>query len=491
MKRLLGVVGLALALLTGVLVVRTFRLPKPTSQSPAQPAPWGLDPQRSAEHLAGAIRFPTVSMASGAPVDTAAFLGLHRYLADTYPLVTARLERQVVGGLSLLYRWQGTDSSRAPVVLMGHLDVVPVPDEAAPLWSHPPFAGDLADGFVWGRGALDDKVSVVAILEAVESLLESGFQPSRTIYLAFGHDEEVSGRFGARSIVELLAARGVEPFLVLDEGGAIADGLVPGYPGRAAIVGIAEKGYVSLRLSTTEPGGHSSMPPPETAVGRLSRAIVALETHPFPTSLSGPTRAMLEAMAPYLPFGRRLVLANLWLTAPLVVRAMRAEPSSAAMLRTTTAPTMVRAGVKDNVLPPEATAVVNFRILPGETIATVTARVRRIIGDDRVTVALLDSVGVDPSPVSDLASPAYAVVTRSIRQMLPEELLPVLPYLVMGGTDAKYWAPRSDRVFRFLGVPLREGDLERVHGRDERVGVEDFATAIRFFADLIRNADQP
>jgi carboxypeptidase PM20D1 len=489
MKKLIGVILLALLVLAGVLVVRTLMVHSPATERVAAAAPVPVDHEQAAQHLAGAVRFPTVSLSSGGPIDTTAFLGLHQYLADTYPLVTQHLQREAVGGLSLLYTWRGTDSTLPPLVLMGHMDVVPVPTEALGHWTHPPFAGEIADGFVWGRGTLDDKVTVVAVLEAVESLLQQGFQPTRTVYLCFGHDEEVSGRYGARRIVDLLVSRGVKPYLVLDEGGAIAEGLVPGVQGPTAIVGIAEKGYVSLTLTAKATGGHSSMPPRETAVGTLSRAIEALENHPFPLRLTAPVQGLLQAMAPWVPFGRRIALANLWLTRPVVTGAMSATPSTAAMLRTTTAPTMLQAGIKDNVLPPEATAVVNFRILPGETIATVRERVTRTIADDRVTVALLDSTGVDPSPVSDVHSPAYAIVTRSIRQMLPGQTLPVLPYLVMGGTDAKYWAPHSDRVFRFLGVPLKDGDLERVHGTDERVGVDDFATSVGFFTNLIRNAD--
>jgi carboxypeptidase PM20D1 len=266
----------------------------------------------------------------------------------------------------------------------------------------------------------------------------------------------------------------------------MARGVIPGLAGRTAIVGIAEKGYVSLRLRAKAQGGHSSTPPRRTAIGALSRAITALETHPFPSSLDGPTRGTLAAMAPYAPFSKRLVLANLWLTAPLVKRTMRETPLGAALLHTTTSPTMLSAGIKDNVLPPEAAAVVNFRIRPGETIATVTARVRAVIADSMIIVEPLDSVGADPSPVSDVNSTAYTLISETIRGMTPGEQVPVLPYLVMGGTDAKYWGAHTDRAFRFLAVPLGEGDLARVHGVNERVAVADYATSVNFFARLLR-----
>ena len=493
MKRVLLGAGVILLALAAFMMVRTARLPAPAAVAAAAPdatPPIAIDTAAAARDLSGAVRFATVSYASGGPIDTAAFLGLHRYLAQTFPLVHATLRRELVAGLSLVYTWQGTDPALQPVVLMGHMDVVPVPEPNLPEWQHPPFSGDIADGFVWGRGTLDDKITVLSVLEAVEGLLKAGYHPARTIYLTFGHDEEVSGRYGARAIVAKLVAEGVKPALVLDEGGFMGAGIIPGLSRRAALVGIAEKGYVSLRVKAEAPGGHSSMPGDRTAIGALAGAIVRLEAHPFPMALAGPTRGMVEAMAPYLPFPRRFLIANLWLTAPLVSRSLAQSPLGAALLHTTTAPTMLQAGIKDNVLPPEASAVVNFRILPGETIASVTERVRRVVDDSRISVGPLDSVPADPSPVSDVASPAYRLVAGTIEAMAPGEGLPVIPYLVMGGTDSKYWGAHSDRVFRFLAVPLAAGDEKRIHGVNERVAVADLAASIGFFTRLIRGVDK-
>jgi carboxypeptidase PM20D1 len=489
-KRALMGIALAILVIVAVLVMRTLRVAVPAAAPAAEVAGVAFDQTEAARRLAGAIRFATVSWASGAPNDTAAFLGLHDYLEATFPLVHSTLTREAVAGESLLYTWTGRDPSLDPVVLMGHMDVVPVPEENATEWSHLPFAGDIADGFVWGRGTLDDKTTVLSILEAVEGLIREGYQPPRTVYLTFGHDEEVGGRYGARAMVDLLVSRGVHPSLVLDEGGFMASGVIPGLAGRTAIVGIAEKGYISLRLRAQAQGGHSSMPTGRTAVGALSRAITTLEANPFPSSLDGPTRGMLEAMAPWAPFGRRLVLANLWLTAPLVRSNLAASPLGAALTHTTTSPTMLEAGVKDNVLPPEATGVVNFRIRPGETISSVTRRVQDLIADPQIIVEPLDSAGADPSPVSDINSPAYHLIDATIHAMTPGEALPVLPYLVMGGTDAKYWGAHSDRVFRFLAIPLGDGDLERIHGVNERVPVADYASCVNFFARLLRGLDR-
>lgn len=488
MKRVLLVLLAIVAGLGGTMAVRAAMVP-----APQPPAAEGkrvtVDEAMAAQRLSGAVKFATVSLSSGGPIDTAAFLAFHEFLATSFPRVHAALKLEKIAGLSLLYTWTGADASAPPVVLMGHMDVVPVPAPNLKDWTHAPFSGDIADGYVWGRGTMDDKVTVLAVLEAVEDLLARGQRPSRTVYLTFGHDEEVGGRFGARVMVDTLVRRGVKPAMVIDEGGVMANGAIPGVAGLAAVVGIAEKGYLSLRLTSRAEGGHSSMPTSRTAVGALSRAIAALEANQFPFVLDGPTRGMLEAMAPYSSFGRKMILANLWLTAPLVTRALRATPTSAAMLHTTTSPTMLTAGIKDNVLPPEATAVVNFRIRPGETQATVISRVTSVIGDSMITVAPTDSARTDPSPVSSVDSPAFRLISSTVRGMAPGQAVPVLPYLVGGGTDAKYWGPHSSNVYRFLAVPLEQGDISRIHGVNERMSVKGYATAVTFYAQLLQQVD--
>lgn len=489
MKRFFLLVLACVVALVGVMAVRAAQLPSPPPPAPAG-ATIAIDEKVATDRLAGAVRFKTVSYVSGGLIDTAAFLGFHDYLKTAFPLVHSTLKLEKINGLSLLYTWTGIDSSAPPLVLMGHMDVVPVPEPNLPEWKHGPFSGDVAEGYVWGRGTLDDKTTVLAVLEGVEGLLKAGVRPSRTVLLTFGHDEEVGGRFGARAIVDTLVARGVKPALVIDEGGFMATGALPGIKGQAAIVGIAEKGYISLRIKATAKGGHSSMPTQRTAVGALSRAIAALEANPFPSELSGPTRGMLQTMAEYSPFSTKMVLGNLWLTSPLVKGMLSKTPLGAAMLHTTTSPTMLNAGVKDNVLPPEATAVVNFRIAPGETQETVMARVRQVINDSLVTVEPTDSARVNPSPVSDVNSAGYKLVANTIRSMAPGKVIPVIPYLVMGGTDAKYWGDHSSSVFRFLAIPLGEGDESRVHGVNERVRASDYATSVGFFSNLIKGLDQ-
>jgi len=489
MKNIVRVLVGACVLLVVVLVVNTARSTRAATPGAVTPVPVAVDSAGAIARLAAAVKFPTVSFEEGTrPPDSAAFRALHEHLRVSFPLVHKTLTRETVVGLSLLYTWRGTDTTLAPVVLMGHLDVVPVIPGTESQWTQPPFGGVIADNAVWGRGSLDDKVSVLAILEAAEGALRGGFQPKRTIYFAFGHDEEVGGS-GARALKAALLGRGIKPpALVLDEGGAIMPGEMVGAKGTVALVGTSEKGFLSLQLTAKGAGGHSSSPPPHTAIGRLAAAITRLEQSPFPLVLDGPTKAMIEHVRPTLPYGQRLALSNLWLFQPMILRAMASRPASAAMLRTTTAVTMVSGGVKTNVLPIDAKATVNFRIRPGETVASVTERVRRIVADTGIAI---EPVGfhTEPSPVSDPDGAGFTAVEKSLREIFPDPALLVTPYLVIGGTDARNWSDVSAQTFRFIAAPMEADALTRVHGTNERVKVGAYLTAVRFFERLLRNTD--
>ena len=487
-KALLALLGVVLVL-SAVISVRAVRLPS-LQGDPEAPVTIDVDADAAVARFAGAIRIPTISHERVEDTDTAAFLAFHQYLAESYPLVHQRLTRETVADLSLLYTWVGSEPGLEPAVLMGHQDVVPVIPGTEADWSHGPFSGDVADGAVWGRGSMDDKVSVVSILEAVEALLAQGYQPRRTIYLAFGHDEEVGGVRGAAAIARILGERGAEPYaFVLDEGGAIVRDMIPGVEGAVAIVGMAEKGYVNLQLRVDGAGGHSSAPPAQTNIGILAEAISELEEHPFPARFEGASQMMFDYLAPEMSFLPKAVFANLWLFRPAVAWGMARTPQTAAMVRTTTAATIISGGVKANVLPITATAVVNHRIMPGETKETVLARVQEVIDDDRVQVTIHGDEGVDPSPVSDPTGPAFRMLARTIRQVVGGEEVVVAPFLVPGGTDAKYYSGRSTNVFRFIPAVLDAGAMELAHGTDERMPVESYLNSIRFFQQLIRNAD--
>ena len=485
MKKILGGLAAFLLFLAVIVTVRASMLR--SRQVAARPVTdLQVDARAAAEHLAAALRFRTVSRPDGLPAEPDQMAGLDAYLDQAFPRVHAALSREIVNGYSLLYTWRGTDPALPPVLLLSHLDVVPPESAGGRGWTVPPFSGRIAGGWIWGRGALDDKMGVVGALEAVELLLARGYRPRRSVLLAFGHDEEVGGHRGAAVVAALLRRRGVKPELLLDEGGLIGERLIPGLAAPAALIGTAEKGYLSLELAVRAPGGHSSMPPPHTAIGILAAALARLESQPMPARIAGATAESYAFLAPELPFGPRAFLGNLWLFRPLAVRILESSPASNATLRTTTAVTIIQAGVKDNVLPSEARAVVNFRILPGDSIAAVEAHVRRAIADRRVQVSRYGTTATEPSGQSPTAAPGFQLLARTVREVAPGVV--VAPNLLSGATDSRHYATILGVLpYRFVPMRLGAADLARIHGTDERLGIANFAEIVRFYAQLLRN----
>jgi carboxypeptidase PM20D1 len=450
------------------------------------PAGIELDEAASVERLARAIQYRTISYQDPGRFDPEPFLALHRHLEVSFPLVHARLKRELVNDYSLLFTWEGTDPTLKPALFLAHQDVVPTETPDGGDWTQPPYGGVVADGHIWGRGTLDDKGNMLATLEGAERLLASGYHPERTLYFAFGHDEEIGGQDGAVAIAALLAERGVELEFVLDEGMAVLEpGFVPGVAKWIAFIGIAEKGYVTYRLTARHEGGHSSQPTQDSAIGRLARAVVRLEENQMPARLEGPAREMLRHLQPEASAPYGFIYGNLWLFGPMLRGALADSPASNALIRTTTAVTMAEAGTKENILPTEATVTVNHRILPGDTMETVERHVRRTIGDDGIEVRQ-EGWGNDPSPVSPLDSFGMRAIVRTIRETYPEAA--VAPNLVLGGTDSRHFAGLTGAVYRFGPVRFRREDLARVHGKDERIAVEDYLTSIRFYTRILETA---
>ncbi|HKW40388.1 MAG TPA: M20 family peptidase [Gemmatimonadales bacterium] len=477
---LVAFIGLAAAVVTRALGTHS----RQPSVAPVPREP--LDTTALAERLAGAIRFKTISYQDSSRFEPREFDGLHRYLRESFPKTHAALKLEKVNGYGLLYEWTGSDASLAPVVLLAHQDVVPVEPGTEGKWTEPPFEGRIAGGYVWGRGALDDKGSLVAIFEAVEHLLTAGAKPRRSVYLASGYDEEVGGRRGAAQIAATLASRNVHPEFVLDEGGALTSGLIPGIGVPVALVGIAEKGYMTVELVAHAEGGHSSMPPPRTAVGMLADALTRLERDQMPRAIRGPTAAMFDYLGPEMPFGPRLVLANRWLFGGLLAAQFGATPQGNALVRTTTAPTVLEAGVKENVLPSTARALVNFRLLPGDSVAGVLAHVRDVVRDAAIDVRALPGNVTGASVVTDVEAEPFQLLARTIRQVVPSAI--VTPWLLAGGTDSRHYTRLTPNVLRFVGAALGKDDVRRVHGTDERVGVQAYADAVRVYVQLLKNA---
>ena len=481
-RRLTLLIAASLAALAAVLAIGVAR--HPSRQVRVNPVPpVAIDGVAAATRLAGAVRLRTISFESPSADSEAELRRLHAYLAESFPRTHAALKRETVGGLSLLYEWTGRDPRIAPILLMAHQDVVPVAPGTESAWHADPFGGEIRDGYVWGRGTWDDKGNLMAILEAVEGLLATGFVPQRTVYLAFGHDEENGGGAGAAAIAKLLAGRGVHLEFVTDEGLLIGDGMVPGLAQPAALIGMAEKGSATLRLTAREPPGHSSMPGARSAIGSLATALTRLEHAPLPASLRGVPAAMLETLAPQMQWPQRLALSNLWLTEPLVRGQLAARPATNAMLRTTTALTVIAGGNKENVLPGEAHALVNFRLLPGDTIERVVAHVRRALDDDRIEVEVQPRAA-EASPVALREADGYRLIERTVRGLFPDVL--VAPGLMIGGTDSRHFAALADNVYRFSPVRARPEDLPRFHGTDERISIANYVELIRYYRELLR-----
>jgi carboxypeptidase PM20D1 len=482
--KILSSLFLIVLLVAGAIGLRAIQFH--SKQLPAtQGYDFKLDESSFIERLSKAVQYRTVSQEpSNGSFDE--FLKFHKFLQESFPATHKTLAKEVVGDFSLLFAWTGRNEQLKPILLMGHMDVVPVDPPTEDKWKHAPFSGAIADGYIWGRGTMDDKVSVIGILEAVEQLLAQGFQPQRTVYLAFGHDEEIGGQNGAAKIAALLDSRKIELDYVLDEGGNITNGIIPGVSQSVALVGIAEKGYLSLELTAESPGGHSSIPPPDAAIGILSSAIHKLETRPFPTRLTEPTRRLFEFIGPELDWIPRIALSNLWLFEPWIKKHLEKSPVGAAMIRTTQAPTIFEAGVKENVLPTKARSVVNFRLLPGDTIATVTNRIRKTIGDPRIDLAPL-AVRMEPSPISDVESDAFGKLHSAIRQTEPSAL--VAPALLVAATDSRHYSKLTKNIFRFLPISLDLEDTKRYHGIDERISLNDYARCVRFYAKLMADAN--
>jgi carboxypeptidase PM20D1 len=480
MRRILKWFLVAILCLLIPLVVRTFSVKSKQIQVTAVEK-IKLDSATIVDHLAGALKIQTISFDDRSKLNRAEFQKFHDYLRQIFPLVHSHLSRELVKDYSLLYRWNGEDQSLPPIVLMAHMDVVPT--ESTP-WKHPAFSGEIADGYLWGRGTLDDKSNVISQLESAEYLLQSGFKPKRTVYFAFGHDEE-SGGTGAAAIVQLLQSRGVKPEMVVDEGGAILEAMIPGLPGPAAMIGTSEKGYTTLELILDGQGGHSSAPPKHTLIGEMSEAVRQLENHQMPAKLEGSAAQMLDYLAPEISFSGRFFLGNRWFFQPLITFGLSKMELTNAMVRTTTASTMIQGGVKENVLPSHVVATINFRIRPGETVEDVIAHVRKTIENEKIKIVKGPN-GMNPSPISSADSPQFQMLHRTIREVYDSVI--VLPGIVIGATDARHYSKICDNVFRFSPFRVSEEDFHGVHGTNERIRTDNYVDMVRFYVQFLRNA---
>jgi carboxypeptidase PM20D1 len=483
MKSALKLVFFIILALIAYLLFNTFRI--------SSKQMLGVIPAKNIEisdsavkHFSDAIKLRTVSFSDPMLMDSTQFDKFLLFLEKTYPLVHSKLRLEKVNKYALVFEWKGKNTSLKPVLLMGHYDVVPVIQGTEKMWKHMPFTGEIAEGFVYGRGTLDDKVTVMGALEAVELLLSQNYQPDRTHYFSFGHDEEVTGRYGAKVVSEMFEKRKIEFEYVMDEGGSIMTNGVSGIAKPVALIGVAEKGYATLQLTVLGDGGHSSMPPPQTSIGMLAEAIDKLQKHPFPARLEGAAGYLQDYLAPEMPFVNKMAMANRAIMKPVIISLLEKTNAGNAMVRTSIAPTIINAGVKDNVLPVEAIAKINFRILPGDSVKTVVDYVKKIIDNERVTVESNELTDIEPSPISDTASTGFRLIHKTIKKCFPEVV--VAPYLVLGATDARYFRNVTKNAYRFMPVRMTEEDLKRPHGTNERISVQDFKNVVKFYVELIK-----
>ncbi|XP_072050979.1 N-fatty-acyl-amino acid synthase/hydrolase PM20D1-like [Amphiura filiformis] len=475
----------------GLVIFRTLTYPnkqiKPSAGQSFDTSFIQENEDRLVSNLQQVVRFNTTSRERG-DMNYEEILKVHQFIQQAFPTIHSSplVKREVINQYSLLYTVEGSEPSLKPYILCAHMDVVPVEEDS---WDVPPFEGRLVDGFIYGRGTLDDKHSLLGILEALEFLLQRGEKPVRPIILAFGHDEEVEGRDGAKEIAAVLKDRGIQAEFLIDEGLTVTDGLVPGMSNLVALVGVAEKGYLNLELSVdSAPTGHASMPPKETNIGILSQAVSRLETNPFPSMFGkGPERAMFEFLGAEIIFPLKMVIANFWLFSPIFEWIMSRKPSTNAFLRTTTALTVFKGGIKRNVLPPSATANINFRIHPAQTVQDVIDYVKKVVNDDRIklkTIAAHEPSHISPYSESSLG---FKSIAQCVKQVFPGAS--VSPSVLIANTDTKWYPDITANRYRFFPVVTDASDINRIHGHNERISIGHYLEMVQFYYLLMKHAD--
>lgn len=473
----LWVVLALLVLFLAVIFVRTL-LFRPTDATRPAPESVDLDREGAVRALQALVRCKTVSRYSHAEEDDTEFEKLISLLPTLYPHVMETLSLTRMEDRALLFHWKGK-SEGDPAVLMAHYDVVPV-DESG--WQKPPFDGIIEDGVLWGRGTLDTKVTFNGILYAAEQLLLRGYTPEHDIYFAFSGGEEVNGD-GARHIVEYFKKHHLTPSLVVDEGGAVVEGVFPGVKQPCALIGIAEKGMMDIRYSVNSAGGHASAPKPHTPVGVLSRACTRVEGHPFRFHITKPVAEMFDTLGRHSGFVYRMIFANLWCFAPVLDRLCKKSGGELnALMRTTVAFTRMKGSDASNVIPPSAEMVSNIRLNPMDTMASGTEYLTGVIDDPAVKIEIIQ--GMDPSRISETDCDAYRKVARAVGDTWQGTI--VSPYLMVQCSDSRHWGVLSDKVYRFSAMDLTAEERSTIHGNNERIRTEVIGRAAEFFLRLMK-----
>ena len=468
-----------------LLILATIIVSKTISNAPgAHQKSTALEilPTEAIAHMSQAIQIKTETPNDAYEFDTATFFAYRKFIEKAYPLVHKNLPRTVIDSFNYIYEWKGTDTSILPMVLMAHYDVVPVEASAVKLWHAVPYGGEVKEGYIWGRGVLDDKSSMISILEATELQLAKGFQPKQSILLCFGADEESSGK-GATAVVKYFKSKNKRFDLVVDEGGEISTEDMQDIKRPIASIGVGEKGYVTLILTVQKAGGHSSIPSESTAIDILSKGLYQLREKQMPAKLIPPIKAYLERVSGYTEnFGKKMALSNLWLFEKQVLNHLSTSPTTNALVRTTIVPTIINSGVRDNVIPTFATAYVNSRILPGESQKDVYNFVEKAVNDTNIKITYYNNYSTMPSPTTDINSQAFQRVEKVINSIVDDVI--VAPMLMVGATDSRNYREISDGVINFTPITNAKG----YHGIDERLLITDFQKCINFYSLLIQGS---
>jgi carboxypeptidase PM20D1 len=479
MKKIAVLLGTLLIILVAIVLVKTW-----TNTPGAHQKSTILEPltKEAIAHMSQAIQIKTETPNDAYEFDTATFFAYRKFLEKSYPLVHKNLPRTIIDSFNYVYEWKGTDTSILPMVLMAHYDVVPVEASAVKLWHAVPYGGEIKDGYIWGRGVLDDKSSMISILEAAEMQLAKGFQPKQTILLCFGADEESSGN-GATAVVKYFKSKNRRFDMVVDEGGEISTEEMKDVKRPIASIGVGEKGYVTLILTAQKAGGHSSIPAESTAIDILSKGLYKLRKKQMPAKLTPPISAYLDRVSGYTEnFIKKVELSNMWLFEKQVLDNLSEAPTSNALVRTTIVPTIVNSGVRDNVIPTFATAYVNSRILPGETQKDVYNFVEKAIKDTNIKITYYHNYSSLPSSTTDIHSKAFKRVEKAIYSVVEDVI--VAPMLMVGASDSRNYREVSDGVINFTPITNAKG----YHGIDERLLVTDYQKCINFYTLLIQGS---
>ncbi|BFM15088.1 M20 family peptidase [Maricurvus nonylphenolicus] len=441
------------------------------------------DDERIVRLMSEAIRYQTISYGDRSQRDFSHFTAFRGFLKQSFPTVFSSLEVTPIAEHSLLLKWQGKDSDLLPVLFDAHYDVVPIESGTESEWQQPPFEGVVADGFIWGRGALDDKASVVSTLEALERLLKAQYQPTRTLYFSFVHDEEIGGQEGARNVASHLQKEVGKLAYVIGEGGMLLTGNPMLPDSKLANVSLAEKTYATATLTARGPGGHSSMPVDDNAIVRLAKAVQTIHENPFEPELVAPVTNMLETLGQEVPGIAGWLMRNHGIGGPLIARQLTQDRVTNAMVRSTTAVTMFDAGVKENVISQQSEAKVNFRLLPGYSVEQLQQRLEKLVDDPQVTI----KINSWPSmPVADFRGEGYKAITAAVHRVQPETL--VTPTLLTATTDRPKYQGLTKNLYGFHTHTMPLGDASTIHNTNERVGVASIIEAVSVSESLIQEA---